>query len=506
VLTNAELAAVATDLVEWESLNEDWPLATVKLWHRTGEIDVADEIGPDFVDALGAKVKRTSQRTAVAQLASNRTVVIGGGNRSGKTFGTKCAFVALGLGSDHPMARAFWEMNGIDPDSFPKGPANADHGDGEAWVVAVDYNASKEYHRSSIETLLAPGSYRWSMRNASAAAELYVKCPGYDYEAVFRFKSDGANARKRMQGQKCRVVWHDEEGPSEEAWDECCTRLTDANGWHILSNTPVDGLTWVEDRLIAKTGPTAELDAVTYHIHTIDNPYHTEAGLRNLRKGDRRMRMAKMFGRAVSRLGLVYPLFDPNVHVVAPFDIPADWPRYKAVDFGTRNPFACIWAAEDPDGRLIVYREYYKAEATLRTHALNLYRLEGWDVDEGEGTWEAVGPVEDFDVSWADPEDPQQMMQLIRDYGMEFRKAIKHVNLGIDAVNERLDPTQIGGPGLVFFSTCTTCIREHRGYVWAPRTNRTEPEKPVKKNDHGVDAVRYMVYGLKKGNIVVGMS
>ena len=36
------------------------------------------------------------------------------------------------------------------------------------------------------------------------------------------------------------------------------------------------------------------------------------------------------------------------------------------------------------------------------------------------------------------------------------------------------------------------------------KTAGKTPEKPVKKNDHGVDAVRYMVYGLKKGSLVVG--
>src|SRR5258707_14972945 len=51
--------------------------------------------------------------------------------------------------------------------------------------------------------------------------------------------------------------------------------------------------------------------------------------------------------------GMVYEdSWDRARNVVNRYHIPAEWPRYLAVDFGFTNPFACLWAACDPDGRL----------------------------------------------------------------------------------------------------------------------------------------------------------
>ena len=58
------------------------------------------------------------------------------------------------------------------------------------------------------------------------------------------------------------------------------------------------------------------------------------------------------WGKWVSAEGLIYPGFDPAVHIVDRFAIPKDWTTWVSVDFGFNHPFvAQIWA-EDGDGRL----------------------------------------------------------------------------------------------------------------------------------------------------------
>lgn len=46
--------------------------------------------------------------------------------------------------------------------------------------------------------------------------------------------------------------------------------------------------------------------------------------------------------------GLVFDVFDESRHVVAPFEIPFNWPRYAGQDFGLKHPTGTIFGALDP--------------------------------------------------------------------------------------------------------------------------------------------------------------
>ena len=58
--------------------------------------------------------------------------------------------------------------------------------------------------------------------------------------------------------------------------------------------------------------------------------------------------------------GYLAGVWDPARHVVAPFLPPAEWPRWRAMDWGYRRPFSIGWYALRPaDNRIVRYREYY---------------------------------------------------------------------------------------------------------------------------------------------------
>jgi len=60
--------------------------------------------------------------------------------------------------------------------------------------------------------------------------------------------------------------------------------------------------------------------------------------------------------------GMYFTEWNPSVHVCAPFEIPADWPRWISVDYGYAAPFCCLWFARCPETRRVyVYRELYAA-------------------------------------------------------------------------------------------------------------------------------------------------
>lgn len=458
---------LAEDLVDFEVLERSYPLSLWRAWHRPQP--------------------RTSQRAALQALQVFHTLLVLGGNRSGKTELMRAVLVALALGSDHPVARVFWMNNQCDPDRFPKGP-------GRCWVVARSSNDSIRYHRKQIGRLVGSSeAVRWWNKNRPGEARVEIDVPGYEHPAEIWFKSED-QGEDAMQGDSCRAILHDEEGDSCKVWDEAQVRLWDQRGWHLMSNTPVKGLTWVYDRFVANT----PADVSVKWIHSTDNPFLPQEEVRKLAKGNPQLAAARLRGEFVALEGRVYPQFSRGVHVVEPFEIPADWLRFRAVDFGTRHPFVCLWGALGPDDQLYIYREHYQAERTLAHHAGIIRYAEGW-VPQGDG-WAVPddGQIEDIELAWADPEDPQQLMQLQLDHDLDFVPAIKAVAHGIDVVSERLDPEQLGGPALFFFANCVNTIREHEGYLWADGSKKADqPDRPRKKNDHTCDAVRYMCVGVR---------
>lgn len=67
-------------------------------------------------------------------------------------------------------------------------------------------------------------------------------------------------------------------------------------------------------------------------------------------------------GQWVAAEGMYFTEWDPSIHVIPAFEIPQEWPRWIAVDYGFAAPFCCLWFARCPeDRRVYVYREAYAA-------------------------------------------------------------------------------------------------------------------------------------------------
>lgn len=197
-------------------------------------------------------------------------------------------------------------------------------------------------------------------------------------------------------------------------------------------------------------------------------------------------------GRWAAAEGIVYEGWDRAIHLLNPFPIPTDWPRYWAIDFGYTHAFICQWWAEDPDGRLYRYREIYKTQRLVEDHARDML-----DLSKGEPKPRAI--ICDHDA--------EGRATLERHLGMKTTPAKKTVQDGIQAVAARLRPAGDGRPRLFLVRDavverdpalddakrpCST-EEEFDGYVWDTRAGRKKGEEPVKENDHGLDALRYMV-------------
>jgi phage terminase large subunit len=67
-------------------------------------------------------------------------------------------------------------------------------------------------------------------------------------------------------------------------------------------------------------------------------------------------------GLWVSAEGMYFEEWDPKLHICEPFEVPEEWPRWLAVDYGFAVPFCCLWFARSPESRQVyIYREAYLA-------------------------------------------------------------------------------------------------------------------------------------------------
>ncbi len=317
----------------------------------------------------------------------------------------------------------------------------------------------------------------------------------------------------------------------EEDWEKLTTRLR--NGvlptMQIVGDTnPSTPTHWLKER--ARKG-----QAVMLECRHEDNPALFTSDGQLTREGrvyiDRLDRLTGVryhrlrHGKWIAAEGMIWTEFDEAVHLVPRFDIPAEWPRYWSIDFGFTNPFVCQWWAQDPDGRLWMYREIYMTGRLVEDHARQIMSLVAVEDDgqpapfgkttnpgrNGPVTWRWVEPKPEAIIADHDAED---RATLYRHLGMATRAARKEVKRGIEAVAGRLRKAGDGRPRLLFLrgslvevdqdlvdAKKPTClVDELPGYIWAPPTaGRAPKEDPLKVDDHGADAMRYLVMDRDRG-------
>jgi phage terminase large subunit len=232
----------------------------------------------------------------------------------------------------------------------------------------------------------------------------------------------------------------------------------------------------------------------------------TEFGQAYIRKldaltGVRYLRLRK--GLWVAAEGMVYEEWDPAVHVIDRFVVPTEWTRYWAVDFGYTNPFVLQCWAQDPDGRLYLYRELYRTRRTVDQHARDILAEVATAGPGGAWRWKEPKPR-----AIVCDHDAEGRAQLERELGLSTVAATKAVTEGIQAVQKRLRPAgELGKPRIMIMRDSTvkrdaeladakkptSTAEEVVGYVWDRGTGKAIKENPVKLDDHGCDAMRYLV-------------
>jgi phage terminase large subunit len=212
--------------------------------------------------------------------------------------------------------------------------------------------------------------------------------------------------------------------------------------------------------------------------------------------------MRKRFyeGEWSSAEGIVYPEFDPSVHVISRTTmpiIPPHWPRYLVIDFGYTNPFVALFAALDPVTKIVyIYREWAMTKMLVADHAKKLKQL-----CAGEPPFTKV--ICDHDA------EGRATLEAIT--GWITYPAKKEIETNIQEVKDRLTLDKNGYPGVYFFEdilvqrdeefgntgNAVGIFEEFLAYCYKENNTRVNnKEEPIDKNNHSLDSLNYLMREL----------
>lgn len=427
-----------------------------------------------------------------------------GGNRSGKSVG--------GVVED------IWWAAGVHPFINTPTPPLAGR------VVAVDFINGVEKILFPIFKKWCPDEYlvggNWERSYSKRERTLHFKNGSF-----IEFMSYDQDLDK-FSGTSRDYTHYDEE-PPEDIYLECQMRLLDSDGWSWLTMTPVEGMTWVYDRLYQpakeleklkasgkKSGRVGikqrpgdvelsgdsiinDADVGLIEVSSYENPYLPKTGLIKIQHGMSEDDIkSRIFGEFVPSSGLIYKDFDRKVHVIdsTKFQLSKLWPVAVSLDHGLNNPTAVLWHAILPGGRIITFDEIYTNGKTVKEiapmiHAKNIK----WSIVPGYY-------VADPSIRNKDPITGTSIHEEYARLGVMFSFGNNDVTGGIERVTSYVrNRMKDGQPYWQVTTECAATIWEITKYRWKKYKNREANreqnrfEVPIKKDDHAMDSLRYFL-------------
>ena len=228
-----------------------------------------------------------------------------------------------------------------------------------------------------------------------------------------------------------------------------------------------------------------------------DNPYLSQAGdyeamLLSLPEQQRRQLLE---GDWDIKEGAAFTEFDRHVHVIEPFDIPSNWVKFRACDYGYGSYSGVLWFAVAPNEQIVTYRELYVSKVLATDLADMILDLEAEDGNIKYGVldsslWHKRG---DTGPSLAEQMISRGCRWRPSDRSRGSRVAGKneiHLRLQIDEFTEE--------PRLVFFNTCTNVISQLPSI---PLDKKNPEDVDTKSEDHLYDALRYGIMSRPRFSI-----
>ncbi len=300
-------------------------------------------------------------------------------------------------------------------------------------------------------------------------------------ERVFCLGADNIGHVDRIRGSSIKYCYGDEVTTwSQEVFDMLKSRLDKPYSLFDGTCNPDSPRHWFHEFL--------ESDADIYQQSYVldDNPFLSKEFVDNLKREyagtiyfDR-----YILGKWTLAEGLVYKIFSPEKNTydgALSEDIRQRSLLYIAVDYGTANPTVFLKILYDPEDRMIYLDDefYYDGRKEV---------VQKTDQEYGE-CLEQFSPQNETTAVVIDP-SALSFRVLLRRMGYRVREADNDVLDGIRDVSTLLNLGR-----LKVNTRCASTLREFGTYAWDEKAAlQIGAERPIKQNDHSMDALRYFVH------------
>jgi hypothetical protein len=183
--------------------------------------------------------------------------------------------------------------------------------------------------------------------------------------------------------------------------------------------------------------------------------------------------------------GAAFPEWNRSIHVIEPFDIPYNWRRFRACDYGYGSYAAVLWFAVTPEEQLIVYRELYVSKVLAPDLADMILDLES---EVGQISYRVLDSS-----CWHKRGDPGPSIaesMIVR--GCRWRPSDRSKGARVAGKNEIHRRLQVDEyteePRLQIFSNCVHTIAQ---LPVIPLDKNNPEDVDTNSEDHLYDALRY---------------
>lgn len=256
-----------------------------------------------------------------------------------------------------------------------------------------------------------------------------------------------------------------------------------------------------EREVFSPTLNTTQLSRIQYiPALATENPFISHDYIFELERKPKALRDALLYGNWDAFEGQVFDVFRDNpdgyltrmnTHVIKPFAIPLDWPRYRSFDFGYARPFSVGWWAVDPDGAVYRYAEWYGSTGDPDTGLRIPPDQIAHGILEREAKHSPGLPIRGVaDPSIWDASRGISIAETMYKEGVAFDPGDNNRMAGKMQVHLRLNFDDNGIPGMYIFSTCRDWIRTIPSLPYD--INRVE-DIDTDAEDHVYDEMRYFL-------------
>ena len=302
-----------------------------------------------------------------------------------------------------------------------------------------------------------------------------------NYFYIFGGKDE--RSQDLIQGITLAGMFFDEVALMPESFVNQATGRLSVDGSKMFNCNPDGPYHWFKVNWIDKQ---AEKNLVYLHFTMDDNLSLSE----RIKARYRSMYSGVFYQRYILGLwtvaeGIIYDMFNQAKHC---FDTVVDFvfgQTYISIDYGTQNATVFLLWQKGKDGIWYCVKEYYYSG---RDNAKQKTDKEFAD--------ELVVFTKDIRIKEVivDPSAASFIAEL-KERKFKIRKAKNDVLDGI-----RLVGTMLNEEKIKIHVSCTNTLKEFSSYTWDKKAADRGEDKPVKTNDHAMDALRYFVYTILRKN------